>query len=80
MKPFFFFFLTDTRESFCFTKFDAGKCSVPKAFNTTKAKCCCSKMPGEGWGLPCELCPRETDGLYLRDTQSCQQQTPNMEE
>ncbi|TNM88020.1 hypothetical protein fugu_006241 [Takifugu bimaculatus] len=48
----------DTRESFCFTKFEAGKCSVPKALNTTKAKCCCSKMPGEGWGLPCELCPR----------------------
>ncbi|XP_026013630.1 fibrillin-2b isoform X1 [Astatotilapia calliptera] len=54
----------DTRESFCFTKFEAGKCSVPKAFNTTKAKCCCSKMPGEGWGLPCELCPRETDAAF----------------
>lgn len=58
-----FVFLADTRESFCFTKFEAGKCSVPKAFNTTKAKCCCSKMPGEGWGLPCELCPRETEGV-----------------
>lgn len=56
------FLTTDTRESFCFTKFDAGKCSVPKALNTTKAKCCCSKMPGEGWGLPCELCPRSTEG------------------
>ncbi|XP_023195497.1 fibrillin-2-like [Xiphophorus maculatus] len=54
----------DTRESFCFTKFEAGKCSVPKAFNTTKAKCCCSKMPGEGWGIPCELCPRETDAAF----------------
>uniref|UniRef100_A0A7N5ZUD6 Fibrillin 2b n=1 Tax=Anabas testudineus TaxID=64144 RepID=A0A7N5ZUD6_ANATE len=54
----------DTRESFCFTKFEASKCSVPKAFNTTKAKCCCSKMPGEGWGLPCELCPRETDAAF----------------
>ncbi|CAK6958051.1 fibrillin-2b [Scomber scombrus] len=54
----------DTRESFCFTKFDAGKCSVPKAFNTTKAKCCCSKMPGEGWGLPCELCPRENEAAF----------------
>ncbi|KAL8177494.1 UNVERIFIED_CONTAM: Fibrillin-2 [Gekko kuhli] len=49
----------DTRQSFCFTRFDAGKCSVPKAFNTTKARCCCSKMPGEGWGDPCELCPQE---------------------
>ncbi|KAF0042112.1 hypothetical protein F2P81_005644 [Scophthalmus maximus] len=54
----------DTRESFCFTKFDTGKCSVPKAFNTTKAKCCCSKMPGEGWGLPCELCPRESEAAF----------------
>ncbi|XP_057697171.1 fibrillin-2b isoform X1 [Corythoichthys intestinalis] len=54
----------DTRESFCFTKFEVGKCSVPKAFNTTKAKCCCSKMPGEGWGLPCELCPRETEAAF----------------
>ncbi|XP_049443747.1 fibrillin-2b isoform X1 [Epinephelus fuscoguttatus] len=54
----------DTRESFCFTKFEAGKCSVPKALNTTKAKCCCSKMPGEGWGLPCELCPRESEAAF----------------
>uniref|UniRef100_A0A674HTA4 Fibrillin 2 n=1 Tax=Taeniopygia guttata TaxID=59729 RepID=A0A674HTA4_TAEGU len=48
--------------SFCFTRFDNGKCSVPKAFNTTKARCCCSKMPGEGWGDPCELCPQEGNG------------------
>uniref|UniRef100_A0A8C2J4J2 Fibrillin 2b n=1 Tax=Cyprinus carpio TaxID=7962 RepID=A0A8C2J4J2_CYPCA len=47
----------DTRESFCFTRFEAGKCSVPKPLNTTKAKCCCSLLPGEGWGDPCELCP-----------------------
>lgn len=65
-----FFLLADTRESFCFTKFEAGKCSVPKALNTTKAKCCCSKMPGEGWGLPCELCPRENEGLQHRDAQT----------
>jgi len=37
---------------------------VPKAFNTTKAKCCCSKMPGEGWGDPCELCPKEEEGTH----------------
>uniref|UniRef100_A0A3P9AJ59 Fibrillin 2b n=1 Tax=Esox lucius TaxID=8010 RepID=A0A3P9AJ59_ESOLU len=54
----------DTRSSFCFTRFESGKCSVPKAFNTTKAKCCCSKMPGEGWGDPCELCPRETEAAF----------------
>ncbi|NWU86044.1 FBN2 protein, partial [Onychorhynchus coronatus] len=54
----------DTRQSFCFTNFENGKCSVPKAFNTTKAKCCCSKMPGEGWGDPCELCPEEEEVAF----------------
>ncbi|NXD85850.1 FBN2 protein, partial [Halcyon senegalensis] len=54
----------DTRQSFCFTNFEHGKCSVPKAFNTTKAKCCCSKMPGEGWGDPCELCPKEEEVAF----------------
>ncbi|XP_051691464.2 LOW QUALITY PROTEIN: fibrillin-3 [Oryctolagus cuniculus] len=49
----------DTRRSFCFTRFEAGKCSMPKPFNTTKTPCCCSKVPGEGWGDPCELCPQE---------------------
>lgn len=53
---------TDTRQSFCFTHFEAGKCSVPKAFNTTKARCCCSQRPGEGWNDPCELCPQEGSG------------------
>lgn len=37
-------------------------CSVPQAFNSTKAVCCCSTMPKEGWGDPCELCPKEQDG------------------
>uniref|UniRef100_A0AAY4E663 Fibrillin 2b n=1 Tax=Denticeps clupeoides TaxID=299321 RepID=A0AAY4E663_9TELE len=54
----------DKRESFCFTRFEAGKCTVPKASNTTKAMCCCSKMPGEGWGDPCELCPRESEAGF----------------
>ncbi|XP_039615423.1 fibrillin-2 isoform X1 [Polypterus senegalus] len=49
----------DKREKFCFTKFENGRCSVPIAFNTTKAKCCCSNIPREGWGDPCELCPQE---------------------
>lgn len=35
---------------------------MAKPFNTTKAKCCCSKMPGEGWGDPCELCPKDGEG------------------
>lgn len=53
---------TDTRQSFCFTRFEAGRCSVPKAFNTTKTRCCCSQRPGEGWNDPCELCPQEGSG------------------
>ncbi|XP_067253271.1 fibrillin-2 [Chanodichthys erythropterus] len=54
----------DTRESFCFTRFENGKCSVPQAFNTSKAKCCCSVMAKEGWGDPCELCPKEQDAAF----------------
>lgn len=56
------FVVSDTRESFCFTRFENSKCSVPQAFNTSKAKCCCSVMAKEGWGDPCELCPKEQDG------------------
>ncbi|XP_021100835.1 fibrillin-3 isoform X3 [Heterocephalus glaber] len=54
----------DTRQSFCFTRFEAGKCLVPKAFNTTKTRCCCSKRPGEAWGDPCELCPQEAGAAF----------------
>ncbi|RXN13923.1 fibrillin-1 [Labeo rohita] len=54
----------DTRESFCFTRFESGKCSVPQAFNTSKAKCCCNIMAKEGWGDPCELCPKEQDAAF----------------
>ncbi|XP_076876101.1 fibrillin-2 [Brachyhypopomus gauderio] len=54
----------ETRESFCFTRFENGKCSVPQALNTTKVKCCCSSMPKEGWGDPCELCPKEQDAGF----------------
>uniref|UniRef100_A0A673VN86 Fibrillin 3 n=1 Tax=Suricata suricatta TaxID=37032 RepID=A0A673VN86_SURSU len=54
----------DTRQSFCFTHFEAGKCSVPKGFNTTKARCCCSQKPGEGWSHPCELCPQEGSAAF----------------
>ncbi|XP_032164959.1 fibrillin-3 isoform X8 [Mustela erminea] len=54
----------DTRRSFCFTHFEAGTCSVAKAFNTTKARCCCSQRPGEGWNDPCELCPQEGSAAF----------------
>ncbi|XP_054548958.1 fibrillin-3 isoform X3 [Talpa occidentalis] len=54
----------DTRQSFCFTYFEAGECLAPKAFNTTKAQCCCSKRPGQGWSHPCELCPPEGSAAF----------------
>ncbi|TSK53727.1 Fibrillin-2 [Bagarius yarrelli] len=54
----------DTRTSFCFTRFEASKCSVPKPQNISKADCCCSLMPGEGWGDPCELCPQEGQAAF----------------
>nr|XP_023420605.1 fibrillin-3 [Cavia porcellus] len=54
----------DTRQSVCFTRFEAGKCSAPKALNTTKTRCCCSRSPGEGWGEPCELCPQEGGAAF----------------
>lgn len=54
--------------SFCFTRFENGKCTNPQAFNTTKDKCCCSTMSNEGWGYPCELCPKEHDGAFSLNT------------
>ncbi|CAM9342544.1 unnamed protein product, partial [Lampetra planeri] len=57
----------DTRKSYCFTRFEEGRCSVPKPFNTSKAQCCCSAMPGEGWGDPCEICPRPVDGVDFQE-------------
>ncbi|XP_072453332.1 fibrillin-2-like isoform X3 [Notamacropus eugenii] len=56
----------DTCQSFCFKNFENGMCTVAKAFNTTKAKGCCHKMPGEGWGDLCELCPKD-DEVALQD-------------
>uniref|UniRef100_A0A3B1JMS0 Fibrillin 1 n=1 Tax=Astyanax mexicanus TaxID=7994 RepID=A0A3B1JMS0_ASTMX len=51
----------DMRVSFCYTKFENGRCVAPKPLNTTKSHCCCSMMPGQGWGDPCEICPNMTD-------------------
>ncbi|MGH0134419.1 UNVERIFIED_CONTAM: hypothetical protein FKN15_030693 [Acipenser sinensis] len=53
----------DIRVNFCFTKFENGKCFAAKAKNTTKSACCCSAMPGEGWGSPCEICPKQNEHL-----------------
>ncbi|XP_067829444.1 fibrillin-1-like isoform X1 [Heptranchias perlo] len=54
----------DLRESFCFSTFENGVCSAPKYRNTTKAVCCCSFMPGEGWGDPCEICPKKSEDAF----------------
>ncbi|KAG5270641.1 hypothetical protein AALO_G00194930 [Alosa alosa] len=47
----------DMRIHYCYTKFENGRCLAPQAHNTTKGQCCCSVMPGQGWGDPCEICP-----------------------
>lgn len=59
-----FFLYADLRVSYCFTKFEDGKCSVPKSRNHSKQECCCA-LKGQGWGDPCELCPEEADGGLL---------------
>ncbi|XP_016332605.1 fibrillin-1, partial [Sinocyclocheilus anshuiensis] len=54
----------DIRVNYCFTKFENGRCQAPKPFNTTKGSCCCSVMPGQGWGDPCEICPSPEEEAY----------------
>ncbi|KTF88594.1 hypothetical protein cypCar_00038978 [Cyprinus carpio] len=54
----------DIRVSYCYTKFENGRCQAPKPFNTTKDVCCCSVMPGQGWGDPCEICPSPEEEAF----------------
>ncbi|XP_043853205.1 fibrillin-2-like [Dromiciops gliroides] len=54
----------DTHQSFSFKNFEKGMCTVAKGFNTTKTKCCCSKMSGKGWSAPCELCPKDEEVAF----------------
>ncbi|XP_051512992.1 fibrillin-1-like isoform X2 [Myxocyprinus asiaticus] len=54
----------DIRVNYCYTKFENGRCLVPKPLNTTKGICCCSAMPGQGWGDPCEICPSKDEEAY----------------
>uniref|UniRef100_A0A8C2I4K8 Fibrillin 1 n=1 Tax=Cyprinus carpio TaxID=7962 RepID=A0A8C2I4K8_CYPCA len=49
---------------YCYTKFENGRCQAPKPFNTTKDVCCCSVMPGQGWGDPCEICPSPEEEAF----------------
>ncbi|KPP64202.1 fibrillin-1-like, partial [Scleropages formosus] len=53
----------DIRVNYCYTKFENGRCLSPKPHNTTKAQCCCSAMPGQGWGDPCEICPTMQENI-----------------
>lgn len=58
----------DIRVNYCYTKFENGRCLTPKPQNTTKNTCCCSGMPGQGWGDPCEICPNKEEGVYATHT------------
>uniref|UniRef100_A0A3Q3EIF5 Fibrillin-1 n=1 Tax=Labrus bergylta TaxID=56723 RepID=A0A3Q3EIF5_9LABR len=61
----------DIRVSYCYTKFENGRCQAPKPQNTTKEVCCCTGMPGQGWGDPCEICPTKGEGVYTYDVDEC---------
>ncbi|XP_037650240.1 fibrillin-1 [Sebastes umbrosus] len=54
----------DIRVNYCYTKFENGRCLAPKPQNTSKAECCCTGMPGQGWGDPCEICPTKGQEAY----------------
>uniref|UniRef100_A0A8C3G947 Fibrillin-1 n=1 Tax=Cyclopterus lumpus TaxID=8103 RepID=A0A8C3G947_CYCLU len=53
----------DIRVNYCYTKFENGRCLAPKPQNTSKAECCCTGMPGQGWGDPCEICPTKGEDI-----------------
>ncbi|KAA8595911.1 hypothetical protein FQN60_011202 [Etheostoma spectabile] len=55
----------DIRVNYCYTTFENGRCLAPKPQNTSKAACCCTGMPGQGWGDPCEICPTKGEDGYL---------------
>lgn len=73
------FLYTDLRVSYCFTKFEDGKCSVPKSRNHSKQECCCA-LKGQGWGDPCELCPEEADGALLAGLPCCHDSLSELKE
>ncbi|XP_049448813.1 fibrillin-1 isoform X2 [Epinephelus fuscoguttatus] len=54
----------DVRVNYCYTRFENGRCLAPKPQNTSKAECCCTGMPGQGWGDPCEICPTKGEEAY----------------
>uniref|UniRef100_A0AAY4CEM9 Fibrillin-1 n=1 Tax=Denticeps clupeoides TaxID=299321 RepID=A0AAY4CEM9_9TELE len=56
----------DMRVHYCYRDFVDGTCRSPKTLNTTKMQCCCSMMPGQGWGNPCEICPRKDEDAFTK--------------
>uniref|UniRef100_A0AAQ4R2Y4 Fibrillin-1 n=1 Tax=Gasterosteus aculeatus aculeatus TaxID=481459 RepID=A0AAQ4R2Y4_GASAC len=54
----------DIRVNSCYTKFENGRCLAPKPQLTSKEECCCTGMPGQGWGDPCEICPTKGEDGY----------------
>uniref|UniRef100_A0A8D3BIL8 Fibrillin 1 n=1 Tax=Scophthalmus maximus TaxID=52904 RepID=A0A8D3BIL8_SCOMX len=68
----------DIRVNYCYTKFDNGRCLAPKPQNTSKGECCCTGMPGQGWGDPCEICPSKgEEGFVLLCPNEGYQQGPD---
>lgn len=66
----------DDRVNYCYTKFENGRCQAPKPQNISKKACCCTGIPGQGWGDPCEICPSKGEGAYTsyhRNTHTCKE-------
>lgn len=51
--------------SYCYVKFEGGKCLLFKFRNYFKQECCCV-LKGEGWGDFCELCFIELDEVFCQ--------------
>ncbi|CAI9740245.1 fibrillin-2-like, isoform X2 [Octopus vulgaris] len=55
----------DTRRGLCYTQVHRGQCSNPSYSPMTKSTCCCTEdNANNGWGTPCEICPKPNDRDY----------------
>ena len=58
-------FSSDTRRGLCYTQVRNGKCSNPSFTAVTKSTCCCMEdNSNNGWGYPCEVCPKPGNPQY----------------
>lgn len=56
---------SDTRRGLCYTQVRRGQCSNPSFTAVTKSTCCCMEdNSNNGWGYPCEVCPKPGDPHY----------------